>query len=168
MPNITAFPCSQCGECCRHIDRIPQLAPFDLGNGTCRYLKGNLCSIYESRPDICCVDTMYDRYFRTDFTRDDFYRIANCNNKLDTPWQKTLVTYGSTGSIRERGCRSRQAANTQSRKASNPSSGVRYPSFLRGRPFSSSAAARISSSVKSLIEAPFGTKARNRPLCRSF
>ena len=49
---------------------------------------------------------------------------ANCNNKLDTPWQKTLVTYGSTGSIRERGCRSRQAANTQSRKASNPSSGV--------------------------------------------
>ena len=27
---------------------------------------------------------------------------------------------------------------------------------------------RISSSVKPSIEAPFGTKARNRPLCRSF
>ena len=82
--------------------------------------------------------------------------------------KKTLVTDGATGSIRERGCRSRQAANTQSRKESNSSSGVRYPSFLRGRPFSSSAATRISSSVKSSIETPFGTKARNRPLCRSF
>ena len=60
------------------------------------------------------------------------------------------------------------AANTASRKASDSSSGVRYPSFLRGRPFSSSAAERISSSEKASMEAPFGTKARNRPLCRSF
>ena len=60
------------------------------------------------------------------------------------------------------------AANTASRKASNSSSGVRYPSFLRGRPFSSSAAERISSSEKASMEAPFGTKARSRPLCRSF
>ena len=60
------------------------------------------------------------------------------------------------------------AANTASRKASNSSSGVRYPSFLRGRPFSSSAAERMSSSEKASMEAPFGTKARSRPLCCSF
>lgn len=46
------------------------------------------------------------------------------------------------------------AANTASRKASNSSSGVRYPSFLRGRPFSSSAAERMSSSEKASMELP--------------
>lgn len=75
MRNETSFPCTQCGECCRHIDQIPLLKPFDLGNGVCRYLRGNLCSIYQMRPEICRVDTMYERYFKAYCTREEFYRI---------------------------------------------------------------------------------------------
>ena len=52
------------------------------------------------------------------------FKNANCNSKLDTPWQVALVADGAAGSIRERGFRSRQAAKTTSRKASNSSSGV--------------------------------------------
>lgn len=75
MHNERHFQCSKCGECCRHIDRIPQLAAFDMGNGTCMYLKANRCAIYSSRPEICRVDTMYDRYYSTQYTREEFYRI---------------------------------------------------------------------------------------------
>ena len=49
------FPCDQCGECCRHVDdSVPNRG------GVCVYLDGNRCSIYESRPDVCNVDRMYE------------------------------------------------------------------------------------------------------------
>ena len=32
------FKCEQCGECCRHLDIIPSMASYDIGNGVCRYL----------------------------------------------------------------------------------------------------------------------------------
>lgn len=63
----------QCGECCRHIDKIPQLAAFDMGNGVCVHLCENSCSIYESRPEICRVDVMYEKYFSKYFDREEFY-----------------------------------------------------------------------------------------------
>jgi len=69
------FPCSQCGECCRHIDLIPQLAEFDRGDGICIHLSGNLCNIYENRPEICCVDVMYDEYFSALCSRELFYQL---------------------------------------------------------------------------------------------
>lgn len=69
------FYCSMCGECCRHINLIPELAEFDDGTGVCVHLCGDLCSIYENRPDICNVDVMYDKVFNTKYTREEFYRI---------------------------------------------------------------------------------------------
>ncbi len=80
LHDILKFPCDCCGECCRHIGNIPQLKAYDIGNGVCKYLEGNLCTIYETRPEICRVDTMYDRYFSNFYTREDFYRIntAGC------------------------------------------------------------------------------------------
>lgn len=69
------FDCSMCGECCRHIDLIPDLAEFDDGTGVCKYLHGNLCSIYENRPDICNVDTMYDKVYHAQFSKEEFYKI---------------------------------------------------------------------------------------------
>lgn len=71
----TLFHCTQCGLCCRHIDRVPQLAEFDLGNGTCRHLKGNLCDIYDHRPEICQVDHMYEVYFKDKYTKEEFYKL---------------------------------------------------------------------------------------------
>lgn len=73
IPDV--FPCDQCGECCRHIASIPQLAGFDRGNGVCVHLCGNVCDIYERRPEICRVDTMYEKYFSKLYTRESFYRL---------------------------------------------------------------------------------------------
>lgn len=69
------FFCAQCGECCRHIDLVPQLTDFDRGDGVCIHLDGNLCNIYESRPIICRVDEMYDRIYSKLYSRDVFYQL---------------------------------------------------------------------------------------------
>lgn len=82
------FPCSQCGECCRHIDKVPQLAEFDTGNGICVHLCGNKCDIYETRPEICRVDLMYEKYFAEQYTREEFYSL---NERMCKDFQSKLV-----------------------------------------------------------------------------
>jgi Fe-S-cluster containining protein len=69
------FKCSQCGVCCRHLDRSELYRELDRGDGVCRYLKGNLCSIYENRPLLCRIDESYDKYFSEIYTRDEYYRL---------------------------------------------------------------------------------------------
>ena len=69
------FKCSQCGECCRHLDRSELYRELDRGDGVCRYLKGNLCSIYENRPLLCRIDESYDKFFSEIYTRDEYYRL---------------------------------------------------------------------------------------------
>ena len=56
------FECNQCGLCCRNIDKIPQLKDFHNGNGICKYLHDNKCSIY-------------DKYFKNQYTRVEFYDL---------------------------------------------------------------------------------------------
>lgn len=86
------FQCSQCGECCRHLDRVPEMAPYDLGTGVCRYLAGNKCSIYNQRPPLCRGEYLYHRYFEG-WAVDDYYNLLYrwCallrGGKAD--WQKT-------------------------------------------------------------------------------
>lgn len=75
MQQPEIFPCSKCGECCRHINLIPQLSEFDRGDGICIHLSGNLCDIYEQRPEICRVDVMYQKYYSEQYSRDTFYRL---------------------------------------------------------------------------------------------
>ncbi len=74
------FPCTGCGECCRHINRVEQLAVYDRGDGVCKYLSGNLCSIYKDRPEICRVDHMYEKIFCNYMSREDYYEanLAVC------------------------------------------------------------------------------------------
>lgn len=50
--NLNSFKCEKCGECCRHIDLVPGLSHLQT-NGVCRYLKNDICIIYNSRPDLC-------------------------------------------------------------------------------------------------------------------
>lgn len=52
---------------------------LDRGDGTCRYLDGNLCSIYDTRPVKCCVDKCYELYFCDRLTKEEFYEL---NNKI--------------------------------------------------------------------------------------
>lgn len=69
------FPCDRCGNCCRNLDRSPLYKELDRGDGVCRYLKENLCSIYSKRPLLCRIDDCYDLYFKDTYTRDEFYRL---------------------------------------------------------------------------------------------
>lgn len=68
------FPCLKCGACCRHLQLNQVYAALDRGDGVCRYLEDDLCSIYEQRPLFCRVDECYDLYFASLMSRDEFYR----------------------------------------------------------------------------------------------
>lgn len=69
------FECDKCGLCCKHIDRSTLLKELDLGNGVCKYLKNNMCSIYYKRPLVCNVDFMYDEYFKKYLSREEYYKM---------------------------------------------------------------------------------------------
>ena len=54
------FVCDKCGLCCRLIGGIAPLAAFDRGDGVCSHLAdGNLCDIYDTRPEVCRVKQMF-------------------------------------------------------------------------------------------------------------
>lgn len=69
------FNCDKCGECCRHIKGIPLYKDLDRGDGVCKYLHENLCSIYEERPLKCRVDDCYELFFKMQMTKEEFYQI---------------------------------------------------------------------------------------------
>ncbi len=69
------FPCDQCGACCRNLRLSPLYAELDRGDGVCKYLSGNLCSIYESRPLLCRVDESYEKFFKEVMSLEDYYRL---------------------------------------------------------------------------------------------
>jgi len=53
----------------------PLYKELDRGDGICRYLDGNLCSIYQTRPLICRIDECYDLYFKDKITKQEFYEL---------------------------------------------------------------------------------------------
>ena len=69
------FPCKKCGLCCKMLHNIPILSDHDKGNGTCRYLVTNLCSIYENRPLICNIEKAYLSFFKETMTEQEFINI---------------------------------------------------------------------------------------------
>lgn len=72
------YKCEHCGCCCRNLDKSDIYASLDRGDGVCKYLVGNDCSIYENRPLLCRIDESYDSMFSSLMTREEFYKI----NKL--------------------------------------------------------------------------------------
>ena len=69
------FPCAKCGLCCRMIRSVPELAEYDNGNGVCRYLENNICSIYESRPQVCNVSEMYNARYASSMAEREFVEV---------------------------------------------------------------------------------------------
>ena len=69
------FKCNKCGECCRNLDKSLLYNQLHDGDGICRYLEGNLCSIYETRPILCQVDKSYDLYFKELMTRQEYEKL---------------------------------------------------------------------------------------------
>lgn len=69
------FYCNRCGECCRNLNLSPLYAELDRGDGVCRYLVGNLCSIYDDRPLLCRVDESYAKLFKDVMSIEEYYRL---------------------------------------------------------------------------------------------
>lgn len=69
------FPCDQCGACCRNLHLSSLYAELDRGDGVCKYLSGNLCSIYESRPLLCRIDESYEKFFKDVMSIEEYYRM---------------------------------------------------------------------------------------------
>lgn len=70
------FKCDKCGECCRNLDKSPIYNELHDGDGVCRFLKGNECSIYNERPIICRVDEGYDAFFEDEMSYDEYLRVT--------------------------------------------------------------------------------------------
>lgn len=69
------FKCDKCGKCCKNLKDSAIYSELDRGDGTCRYLVGNLCSIYETRPLLCRVDECYEKMFKDVMDKEEYYRI---------------------------------------------------------------------------------------------
>ncbi len=69
------FKCDKCGQCCRNLDKSPVYAELHNGDGVCKYLNGNLCSIYLTRPILCRVDESYELYFKNIMARDKYEEL---------------------------------------------------------------------------------------------
>ncbi len=76
------FKCDKCGMCCKNIRKAELYKGLDDGTGKCKYLKGNLCSIYSNRPTFCRVDECYDLYFKDIMTKEEYYEqnYEACNS----------------------------------------------------------------------------------------
>ncbi len=74
---LTPFPCTACGKCCRRVNENPQGHFLDRGDGVCRHLieDTNLCSIYEMRPIICRIGDYYKKQFADIVSWDEFVKI---------------------------------------------------------------------------------------------
>ncbi len=68
------FKCDCCGCCCRNLDKSELYKELDRGDGVCKYLVGNICSIYEDRPLLCRIDQGYQMYFSSIMTKEEYYR----------------------------------------------------------------------------------------------
>lgn len=69
------FKCDKCGECCRHLDASELYKGLYRGDGICRYLNQNICSIYEDRPLLCRIDDAYEVYFKSQMTKEEYYKL---------------------------------------------------------------------------------------------
>ncbi len=69
------FECNKCGMCCRNLQNSVLYDELNRGDGICRYLNGNLCSIYEERPLICRVDDFYNVYLKDEISLLDYYKL---------------------------------------------------------------------------------------------
>ena len=69
------FSCDKCGCCCRNLDKSELYIKLNRGDGVCRYLEGNLCSIYDRRPDICNVEKGYKMFFEKLMSIEEYYYL---------------------------------------------------------------------------------------------
>lgn len=69
------FKCDCCGCCCRSLNKSDVYLDLDRGDGICKYLSGNICSIYNERPLLCRVDECYEIFFKQHMSLEEYYRL---------------------------------------------------------------------------------------------
>ena len=69
------FQCDRCGCCCRNLDKSELYSDLNRGDGVCRYLLGNECSIYNERPLLCRVDECYGLFFSQYISLEKYYQL---------------------------------------------------------------------------------------------
>ena len=72
--------CSKCGLCCKLFQKVSlpdAMASLDAGTGQCKYLDGNLCSIYSQRPGFCNSQWMYEQYYKKQYTQDEYEQMLH-------------------------------------------------------------------------------------------
>jgi len=80
-----SFPCTGCGLCCQNIRGVELLKAYVLSHGGCKYFDTvhKACTRYDTRPDICRVDKMFELVYHKEYTRKQFYILnANVCNSL--------------------------------------------------------------------------------------
>ena len=104
---MSKFLCSQCGACCRTSMKERGAEKHGLPikeDGSCGHLVGNLCSIYENRPEICNVQQTMERVVKEGKWKNniDFYKFVtkNCHELideagLDDKFKVNLKDYGN-------------------------------------------------------------------------
>ncbi len=102
---MTSFPCTGCSLCCKSVGKwvsiaksipeeqrspeINEIALFPIAinsDGSCSQLdKNNGCKIYSTRPDICSIETMWEKYHTHEKSRSDYFTAASivCNSMMD-------------------------------------------------------------------------------------
>lgn len=77
MDNLTPFPCTSCGKCCRRVNLSEHTAYLDRGDGVCRHFNDdtNLCLIYDDRPLICQIENYYKKHLAEHIAWDNFVRL---------------------------------------------------------------------------------------------
>ncbi len=66
------FQCDKCGQCCRNLHRYPIYRGLHSGDGVCKFLEGNECSIYDERPLICRIEEGYDAFFKDTLSYEEY------------------------------------------------------------------------------------------------
>lgn len=67
------FNCNMCGQCCKNLKLSELYSDLDRGDGVCKFLQDNICSIYDERPLKCRIDECYDLFFSESMTLDEYY-----------------------------------------------------------------------------------------------
>lgn len=72
-----AFPCNQCGACCRQVHRAAETRYLDRGDGACMYYEdlSKQCKIYEHRPLICQVEKQFLMNYEDKYSWPEFIEM---------------------------------------------------------------------------------------------
>ena len=93
---LPQFTCIACGECCRHIHLVPELAHLQNGDGICKHLKNDKCDIYHNRPDVCNYIKLYKNFNKKgDMVKNSefFISVPNLLNKNIKTDEEGRFTY---------------------------------------------------------------------------